>query len=646
MPPHQLPNLRCRTMFHKRILVCIFALVFLCATTSRAQQSPTSAEPTPVTAPASVEKHPVTHRDRIHAQQAFMQGAKDLQHDQPRAAMDAFTRAAQLDPSDPRYSASISIAWQRLAHDLVQQAEKARFLGHLDESRADLQEAYRLAPDDPLVAQHVDELAASATPTLRTPQLSSALAPPVELKPQPGRHSFHLRMDGRALINQVFAAWGIHPTLDDSVGAAIVPYDVDDVDFAQTEATLALATNTFFVPLDPARVLVAKDTRENRDKYEREAMETFYLTGLTNEEQTAIATLAREDFAAKAAVDDSGQSALTVRAPVPDLAALNGTLESLLQGHSEVQLDVVMYEVDRTNATNIGAILPTQTTLFNVYSEAASILQQNSSLVQQIISSGLAQPGQWEQILAILLASGEVSNSLFNNVLTFGGGITMTAISTSGATENMQLNSSDVHSVDQVQLRVRDLEEGVIKVGERYPIMTSEYGGISSSSLNIPGLSTSGLSSTLQNLGINASALESQASEAIPQIQYQDLGLTLDVTPHVQGTRALSLKFDLKLTALAGASYNNVPALDQREYQAITSLNLGESAVLLTALNRQQSVAVTGIPGLNDLPGFADATNRNSNFNYSELAIVVTPHIVRLTHQQKAEKMFLVSNAQ
>ena len=103
-----------------------------------------------------------------------------------------------------------------------------------------------------------------------------------------------------------------------------------------------------------------------------------------------------------------GQSTVVVRAPAEDLTALNATLNNLLEDRSQMQLDVAMYEVDRTKATNMGAIIPTQTNLFNVYSEAASVLQANSSLVQEIISSGLAAPGDWPAILAILIASGQL----------------------------------------------------------------------------------------------------------------------------------------------------------------------------------------------------------------------------------------------
>ncbi|MGC2619855.1 MAG: hypothetical protein WA414_12500, partial [Acidobacteriaceae bacterium] len=315
----------------------------------------------------------------------------------------------------------------------------------------------------------------------------------------------------------------------------------------------------------------------------------------------------------------------------------------LMDGRSEMQLDVAMYEVDRTKANSMGAIIPTQTNLFNVYSEAASLLQANSSLVQEIISSGLAAPGDWPAILAILVASGQIQNSILTSPFgVFGGGLTMTGITYSGGSANLQLNSSDVHSVDQLQIRVLDGEEGVIKIGERYPIETSSYSSLGGSSLNIPGISTAGISSTLAGLGINLSSLASAATEAIPQVQYQDIGLTLDVTPKIENPHSVSLKFDMKVNSLQGTSLNGLPVLNNREYQTITTLKVGESAVLTTALTRQESNSLTGIPGLSDIPGFEGITNKDYNLDYSELAIVVTPHLVRSTHQQFAQKMYLV----
>jgi type II secretory pathway component GspD/PulD (secretin) len=199
-----------------------------------------------------------------------------------------------------------------------------------------------------------------------------------------------------------------------------------------------------------------------------------------------------------------------------------------------------------------------------------------------------------------------------------------------------------VHSVDQLQLRVADGEEGVIKVGEKYPIETSSYSSLSPTGLNIPGISTAGLSSTLQNLGVNVSALASAATEAVPQVQYQDVGLTLDVTPRIEGRRSVSLKFDLKLNQIEGTSINGLPVMSNREYNAITSVPLGQSAVLVSAMSRQLSATLTGIPGLSDIPGFEMSTNKDTNLDYSVLAIVITPHLVRSAHDEFAQKMLLL----
>jgi Flp pilus assembly secretin CpaC len=210
---------------------------------------------------------------------------------------------------------------------------------------------------------------------------------------------------------------------------------------------------------------------------------------------------------------------------------------------------------------------------------------------------------------------------------------------------NMQLNSSDVRAVDQLQLRVLDREESTIKAGERYPIETSSYSSLGSAPLNIPGLSNAGLSSTLQNLGITPAQLQAAATATIPQVQYQDIGLTLKVTPHIQGTNDVSLKFALTLSSLAGSSLNSLPVLNNREYTAITSLKTGETAVLVSSLSRQESDAITGIPGLSEIPGFQETTNKNSNLDVSELAIVITPHIVRSVRREASEKMIMLPTA-
>ena len=640
-------------MFRSAGLIAALAL----ASAAQAQQTPApAAQPTdsanqadttaaPVTeASDATPKHRPSKHDRVQAQKLFVQGAKDVDRKDMRAAMDAFTRAAELDPEEQKYAMSDQIAREHLVNDLIQQSDKDKILGHFADARARIAEAYSMDPANPMVAQHMNELASAVVagePAVRSE--SVAAAPPIQLQPKPGVKSFHLRGSERNVISQVLPAYGIQPTLDDSVEPRTVRYDVDDVDFASAERTLQLATGTFIVPLDPARALIAKDTKTNRDKFEREAVETVYLPGMAASQLTEIANTAKNVFGLRMASASGGQSALTVRGRSEDLNALNATLTTLLDGRSELELDVRMYEVDRTKAVNVGAILPNQTTLFNVYSEARNILNSNSSLVQEIVSSGLAAPGDWEAILAILIASGQLSNSILTQPFgVFGGGLSLTGVAYQGGTANMQLNSSDVRTIDQMQLRVLDREESTIKAGERYPIETSSYSSLSAAPLNIPGLSNAGLSSTLQNLGISASQLQAAASLNIPQVQYQDIGLTLTVTPNIEGTNRVSMKFKLTLSSLAGSSLNSLPVLNNREYTAITAVGIGESALLVSSLSRQESNAVTGIPGLSEIPGFQSTTNKNSNLDVSELAIVITPHIIRASHRGATEKMIML----
>ena len=196
--------------------------------------------------------------------------------------------------------------------------------------------------------------------------------------------------------------------------------------------------------------------------------------------------------------------------------------------------------------------------------------------------------------------------------------------------------------LDNITLRTLDQQESTIKAGERYPIITSSYSSFGSSNLGIAGLSTAGLSSQLAALGINASALQSGVNQTIPQVQYEDLGLTLKVKPYIQKNQDVTLNLDLKITSLQGTSLNDIPVLNNQEFTAITTVHQGASTLLVSDLSKQQSKAVTGVPGLSDLPGFQSTTNNQIENDYSELVIVITPHVVRQAHTQEAGRIFFL----
>ncbi len=555
--------------------------------------------------------------------------------------MAEFTRAVALNPSDANYDAALAIARDNLATQLVQEGLKARLAGDEGSFHARLSEAAALDSRNPLVLEHAQDLAGGAVlePAVLNP-VRDDVAPPVELEPAAGTHSFHLSASKGELLRQVLSAYGVTPTIDSSVegaGAAGGPVrlDLDDATSMQAEQAVELATGTFLVPLDPARALAALDTRENRAKYERLAMETVYLPGLTGLELNGVANIARTMFEASQATVQESNNTLTLRAPERWIRAFNFEVNELLAGRSETMLDVDIYEVQTQRTGNEGVQLPQSSTIFNLTSEVNSLIKNNPSLVQQIISSGLASPGNVGEIAIALIASGQAGSSVLSQPFAyFGGGLTTTALTLTQAEANLQMNESDTRMLDKLQLRLVDQEEANIKIGERYPIVTSSFSNLATGSTSIAGINSAGLSNTLQNLGINLSALSAAASASVPQVQYQDIGLKLTATTRVQQGRDISLKLKLQLSSLSGAMLNSNPIINNREADSDVMVKAGERTVLVSQLSNQESASLIGLPFLSEIPGFELGTNLQPTKTRDSLVILLTPHIVRLSHTE------------
>lgn len=608
------------------------------------------AQTAETTAPAAAKveqvppEKPPSSRQRVEAEKIYLAGAKALEREDFATAEKDFDEAVDLVPNNERYLAAREIARQHHVTALIQAADKARILGNTNQASGDLRQAFEIDPNNPMVGQHLDEITREAVPDPDPPSGDDVkAAPPIELAPAQRRISFHLHTNSTDMLRQVLTAYGINPTFDSSVKSKTVRLDADNVDFTEAARMAKLVTNTFLVPLDPSRALVAQDTKENRTKFERLAVETVYFPGLTSTEITEMGNVARNIFDAQQVSVSPGNSTLTVRAPAEKLGVLNSTLAEMLKGRSEVLLDMRLYSIARTRSMNLGVQLPNQSTIFNVPTELNSVISGNEALVQQIISSGLASAGDYAAIAAILISSGAVSGSILGQPFAvFGGGLTLTGLTSSPATLNLALNSSDTRILDTMTVRLLDQEESTIRSGTRYPIITSSYSSLAGNTLAIPGLSSAGVSSALAGLGISGSQLNAANTQTLPQVQYEDLGLTLKVKPYVQGDHDVSMHVDLDIESLQGTMLNNIPVLDSQKYTAVTTLKPGESALVVSSLSKQQSKAVTGVPGLSDLPGFQSTTNNQTENDFSELVILITPRLIREAHADEAGRMYVL----
>jgi general secretion pathway protein D len=625
-------------------------LLAACTTVSllsaQAPAPPTQPPPaqTATTPPAQSEKNaklPTTSARR-RAAKLYMQAAELYQKQQYDKAVDLYQQALKLDPTNPNYRMAADVARSHEVTALIQEATQNRFRGNEAAARAALARALELDPENPMVSAHVQGLADEAVPTgsaVEAPKIPE-LAGPLEIEPKPGTRSFHLHSGTRQILQQVFNAWGLNATIDMSVRSERVRFDIDDATFAQATRAAGMLSNSFYVPIDVHRVLVARNSNANKLQYERNAVDTISLSGMETDEMTEMGNIARNVFELRQINVDPSAATLTLRGPVQTLDAFNATYRDLLEGRSQVLLEVRMIQLAHTNSRNTG-VQPTQTiSAFNVYAEEQAILNQNQALVQEIISSGLAAPGDTLAILGILLASGQVSSSLFQNGLAiFGGGITQSALIPGNApTINLSLNSSDSRALDDFRIRLQDGDEGTLKSGTRYPIMTSSYGGAGGRGLNIPGLNLPGTSGALGSL---LSSLQG-ASQVIPQFQYQDLGLVLKTRPRVLRSGDVAMTVDMKITALAGRSLNNVPVLASRSYTGAVTVPINQGVVLAAEMDKSEMRAISGYPGLSEIPGFNDITDKDVEKNTATLLIIITPHVIRSPHLAGHTPMLMV----
>jgi general secretion pathway protein D len=573
---------------------------------------------------------PTKHQARA-AEDAYLAGARLLDQNDLTGAEIQFDKAVKLDSSNSDYASAYAVTHQRQIARLVQESGQARLLGQNEKAETLLAEARLLDPENKIVGQSVD---AGSPPKAFHPEIepwirdAPAIAGPITLVPDTGTKSFHLHAEEQNVIRQVLSAYGIRASFDDSVQRQDLRFDLDDLPYQKAVPILLDMAHLFAVPLDATSVLIAKDTPENRQRFDRQLQETIYIPGMTNDQMDELGNVVRNVFDVKQLTIEKSSGTLVIRAPQETLTYINLTLADLIDGGSEVMIDLKLYSVDKTNQRNIGAQVPQQIGIYNVASAAQNLVTANQSLVNQAIAQGLIPAGSSNITIALaLIASGLVQSALLTNTVGFfGGGLTATgATINQNPAFNLALTSSDTRALNAMQVRVNDRQSATFRVGEHFPITTATYTtGIPANSQALAGVSINGVSA--------ASLLNAASSSplTIPQIQYEDLGLTLKATPVVQRSGAIKMHIDLKIEALSGGSQNNIPILNNQQFISDVTVDDGDTAVMVSSLTKNESASINGLPGLGELPGFQTATaDKTTATDSSSLILLITPHVTR-----------------
>jgi general secretion pathway protein D len=561
----------------------------------------------------------VSSADRQKANDLYRKAAKLARHGQFEQALEKLQSALAISPKDTVYATAEQALRQKVAALHLRQGNEAIQVGDAAAAQASFRRAQELDPSNDYAAQRLRDV-------MPQPTESAQKALPIEsdevhLDPTPGAHDFEFRGSSTEAFAKFAALFGITTIPDDGFTPRNLRITLDNVDWETGSQLLAKTSKTLLVPLTGHQVLLANDTTENRNSLTDMSLRTFYAQGGSTPQQlTDLTSALRVLFDLRFVTPNADQGSIVVRAPGPTLDAVARFLDDLRDDQPTVMLEVQVFEVSTVFTKDLGVSTPDQFSVFNIPSEIQSLT--GSSSFQQIIAA-LEASGQSVNattILAALLASGSTSNPLAGPFATFGGGMTLSAVSI--AATNLHYNGTDslARTVDEMLLRSEHGNAATMKVGERYPIVTTQFSA------------TTATSSLLSTLGVNIPSSTSATSIPTPQFSYEDLGLVLKATPQVHG-KLISVDYELTLRSLGATQAEGPPVLNNRESKGSINTGDGKAVVIAGLVDKGETSAINGIPLLSAVPVLGKLFSVETREKTAdELLIVVTPYVTSTSH--------------
>jgi general secretion pathway protein D len=555
----------------------------------------------------------ISKADRNQAKKLYEMGTKLSRKRQYAEALNKLKEARELSPRDVVYASAQTAVQERLVAEEMRTGNKAMQIGDATKALESFRRAAETDPSNEYAQQRLRD-ALPAPEEFGSVKLRAVMGE-IRLKPAPGAHDFEFKGSSADVLDRFARGFGISTVSEQDLVTRPVRVKLDNVDWATGSQILGQAYKILIIPLSEKQVLLAKDSEENRRDLTRMILRTFYAQGgSTPQDLTDITTALRIMFDLRFITQNAAAGTITVRAPQATVDAIVNFLDFMQDERPSVMLDVKIFEVSSTLSRDVGTSVPNQFSVFNVTTEIQKLV--NGSSFQQIVAalSASGQPVNASTILAALLASAaSTSSSVLGQPFgTFGGGLTLTGVTIPTTSVHLSANNSLARTVEDVLLRAGHGKAATLKVGQRFPIVSSQFAASSSAG------------SLLSSLGITTGVAAAVPS---PQFTYEDLGLTLKATPQVHGT-LVSLEYELTLRALGATQVNGLPLITNTEMKGTISTEDGQSVVMAGMVSKSQIASINGIPLLSMIPvlgrGFSVESKQNE---VDELLVVITPHI-------------------
>ncbi|HSB75098.1 MAG TPA: cohesin domain-containing protein, partial [Terriglobales bacterium] len=322
---------------------------------------------------------------------------------------------------------------------------------------------------------------------------------------------------------------------------------------------------------------------------EQSVIKTFYLANLSQPtELQDVVNALRQILEISRIQPLPSQGALVVRGTPDQIALAEKLVGDLDKARPEVIVEVAIMQVSRDKTRNLGISPPTSATV---------ALQDNFTTNNTITNN--------QNNNSVSSTSGTANQINLNRL----GNLNATdfVVTIPPATATALFSDSSTKLIQNPQIRAVDGQKASLKIGDRVPVATGSFQ---------PGIGGVGINPLVNT-----------------QFQYLDVGVNIDVTPHVHADGSVTLKVMMDVSNVAGNT--NIggiqqPIIGQRKIEHEIRLKEGEVNLLGGMFEHDDVRSLSGYPWLSQVPilryffGQTNVDRRNS-----EIVFVLTPHIVR-----------------
>ena len=515
-----------------------------------------------------------------------------------QAAYDFYKQAYDLKPKDLRYRTSFERMRSKAAMVIVHHGQGLRDEGKLQDALAEFQKAAQIDPSLFSAQQELKRTLQMINDANNPPPQAAGPpnnlerkirdAPgPVELAPiSTVPITVKLTEDSKVIYQTVGQLAGINVLFDPDYTSRRIKVELNGVTLEEALEITALESKTFWRPVTGNTIFVAQDNPAKRKELEQSVLKTFYLSNLSQPtELQDVVNAIRAVLDVQRVQQLLSQNALVVRGTPDQIALAEKLVDDLDKARPEIIVDIAVLQVSKDKSRTLGMNWPTSATV-------ALQSNINTATTPTTTTTGVS--------------SASSTGGLELNTL---GSLNATDFQVTIPSANLSavMGDSDTKMLQNPQVRALDNQKASLKIGERVPVATGSFQ---------PGIGGVGINPLVNT-----------------QFQYLDVGVNIDVTPHVHADREVTLKITMEISSVVGQSSIggiSQPIIGQKKIEHEIRLKDGESSLIGGIFDDSQTRSLSGIPGLAQIPIlrylFGQVTQDKSQ---DETVFAITPHIIR-----------------